>query len=93
MIVARHFGQDAPVEEFFWHDPFENARERARAWLRERGIARAAATPTASPPPPLSVRPPPPPPAPARAQPPAKKRKPARPSWRSSDGEVDDFKW
>jgi (2Fe-2S) ferredoxin len=87
VIVARHFGQDTPVEEYFWHDPFENARERARAWLRDREIARAA-TPTA-------VAPTPPPtPAPQRATPPPpKKRKPPRPSWRSSDGDVDDFKW
>jgi (2Fe-2S) ferredoxin len=84
VIVAQHFGQDAPVEEYFWHDPFENARERARAWLRDREIARAAAAGPA---------PPPPAPALSRAQPPPKKRKPPRPSWRSSEGEVDDFKW
>lgn len=87
VIVAQHFGQDAPVEEYFWHDPFENARDRARAWLRDREQARAAQPPT---------RPAPPPPsAPTRhtPPPPPKPRKPARPSWRSSDGDVDDFKW
>ena len=83
VIVAQHFGQDTPVEEYFWHDPFENARDRVRAWLRDREQARATHAP-------------PPPSAPARTPPPAKPRKPARPtrpSWRSSEGEVDDFKW
>jgi (2Fe-2S) ferredoxin len=44
VIVARHFGQDAPVEEYFWHDPFENARDRARAHPVSRTPAQEAQT-------------------------------------------------
>jgi (2Fe-2S) ferredoxin len=77
VIVAQHFGQDRPVVEYFWVDPGAPSGPQARDRIRART---QPPTPAAS----TSSRP---------VQPPPKKRPNNRPSWRSNERDVDDFKW
>ena len=53
LIVVRHFGQDAPVREYFWREEDERARERRTV----RPLAPPPAPPPGRPPPPPKKRP------------------------------------
>lgn len=77
VIVAQHFGQGHPVMEYFWIDPGMPSGPQAHERIR----ARTQSLPST---PPATSRP---------AAPPPKKRPNNRPSWRSDDRDVDDFKW